>query len=333
MAIDGDTRLSIVVVSYNTRDLTLACLRSVYQHAGRADLEVIILDNASSDGSADAIVEQCPQARLVRSTHNLGFAGGTNAGAALARGEWILLLNPDTVVLDHAIDTLVAFAEQHPAHSIFGGRTLFADRRLNPWSCWRRPTPWSAFCVSAGLTSLFPASALFARESLGAWQRDTVREVDIVSGCFLLIRRDLWQELRGFDPAFFMYGEEVDLCLRAAKLGHKCLICPDAQIVHYGGASEKIRCDQMVRLFTAKAQLFRRHWSPRAARFGIRMLDGWALSRTMVFRLASFLGTRYSESYRTWLRVWRERNAWRSPSDTVSMGQMAPCPTDSGSVA
>src|SRR5690606_35725860 len=125
------------------------------------------------------------------------------------------------------------------------------------------------FCVATGLSSLFRGSSLFNPEGYGGWKRDTVREVDIVSGCFFLIRRELWERLGGFDPAFFMYGEEADLCLRARKLGARPMVTPEATIVHYGGASERVRADKMVRLLQAKALLIRRHWGPVAARSGV----------------------------------------------------------------
>jgi GT2 family glycosyltransferase len=303
--------LSILIIPYNTRDLTLACLRSIYGAQFEAALNVIVLDNASTDGSADAIAEQFPQVHLIRSSRNLGFSGGNNLAAQYASREWLLLLNPDTVVLDGSIQKLLAFAEQHPEGAIFGGRTLFADGSFNPSSCHGRPTPWSAFCIAVGLSSLFRGSRWFDPESLGPWGRDTVREVDCVTGCFLLIRRSIWEQLGGFDESFFMYGEETDLCLRARKLGHKCMICPDATIIHYGGASEKVRADKMVKLFTAKALLFERHWDRRWVGFGIRMLDLWALTRVVAFWAVRWLGPARKEAYQTWRSIWLRRHEWR----------------------
>ena len=298
--------LSILIVSYNTREMTLACVESVFAQT-RADFEVIVLDNASSDGSADAVAARFPRVRLIRSAENLGFARANNVAAQHAIGRYLLLLNPDTVVLDGAIDKLRAFAEAHPEAQIFGGRTRFADGSLNPASCWRRATPWSAACIALGLTSLFPRSNVFARESYGSWARDTVRDVDIVSGCFFLIRRDVWEELRGFDPAFFMYGEEADLCLRARRRGYRCLITPDAQIVHHGGASENVHADKMVRLLTAKAQLFRRHWPAGLVPFGLQMLKLWAFTRMAALGLLRRMQPRRRDSFEAWREIWRRR--------------------------
>jgi N-acetylglucosaminyl-diphospho-decaprenol L-rhamnosyltransferase len=299
------TSLSIFIISHNTRELTLACLRSLFAQTCGIKFEVIVADNASADGSAEAIADTFPTVRLLEPGVNLGFAAGNNLAARHARGEFLLLLNPDTVLLNDSVAAAVAFARSNPDAGIVGGRTLFADGTLNPSSCHGRPTPWSLFCAGVGLSSVFRRSRWFDPESLGRWQRDTVREVPAVTGCFLLIRRELWERLGGFDEAFFMYGEETDLCLRAAKLGQRCVICPEAQLVHYGGRSERARADKMVKLFRAKAQLFERHWDPRWIGFGITMLKLWALTRMVAFGLASLVNPKRRESYETWRKVWR----------------------------
>ncbi|MEE9587482.1 MAG: glycosyltransferase family 2 protein, partial [Hyphomicrobiaceae bacterium] len=141
-------RLTIVIVSYNTREMTLDCLTSIYAETRETPFHVVVLDNMSNDGSPDAIAEAFPQAQLIRSPKNLGFARGNNAAVSQTESELVLLLNPDTVVLDGAIDTLVAFANDNPRAMIWGGRTLFGDRTLNPSSCWRRMTVWNLFCRS-----------------------------------------------------------------------------------------------------------------------------------------------------------------------------------------
>jgi len=320
---------SVLIVSYNTRDMTLACLRSVFAQTPYRAFEVIVVDNASTDGSAQTIAERFPDVRLFALDRNIGFAAANNFAARHATGEWLLLLNPDTVVLDNAIDKLVAFAEAHPEASIFCGRTLFADGSLNPTSCWAKPTIWSMFCLGSGLSALLKDANWAFPAAMRDWKRDTIRQVDIVTGCFFLIRRSLWEQLGGFDPAFFMYGEEADLCLRAAKLGHKCMICPDATIIHYGGASEKVRADKMVRLFRAKAQLFRRHWSASAARFGVAMLDLWALTRMAGFAAASLVKPRHRENFQTWREVWSKRAEWHHV-DTNSPASV-PIPEMTGS--
>jgi len=302
--------VSIVVVSFNTREFTLACLKSIYRETSGAEFEVIVFDNASSDGSADAIAAEFPQARLIRSHQNVGFAAANNLSAAEAGGEYLLLLNPDTVVLDNAVRRLLAFARKNPDGGIFGGRTLNSDRSPNPKSCWGRPTLWSTLNRGIGLSYLFPGNRLFDPEALGGWERNTVREVDIVSGCLFMIRANLWRHLGGFDTQFFMYCEDADLCLRAKKMGSPCLICPESIIIHYGGASERVREDKVVRLFAAKALLFKKHWKPLNAMIGIFLLSLYPLTRLILLWSLSRLGMSKAESYQTWLAIWRRRGDW-----------------------
>jgi len=304
--------VSIVVVSYNTREMTLECLRSVFRETRDTAFELIVLDNASADGSAAAIAAEFgDRLRLIESKDNLGFALGNNRAAESARGEFLLLLNPDTVVLDRAIDRLMAFAKRRPEHGIWGGRTVFADGSLNPGSCWSRQTPWSLVCQALGLSSLFRRVGLFNPEGLGGWDRRGEREVDIVSGCFFLIRRELWNRLGGFNTEFFMYGEEADLCLRARQLGARPAISGDATIVHYGGASETVRSDKLVRLLKAKMDLIRLHFPATKRAAGYWLLSLWPRTRWYAHALLSALGRRASvERRNVWREVVRREREW-----------------------
>ena len=293
--------------------MTLACLQSLLEQTTDISFELIIVDNDSEDNSAQAITEDFSDINLIISKENLGFARANNLASKMAKGEYLLLLNPDTVVLDGAIQKLHAFARKHPCNRIYGGRTLYGDYSLNPFSCWKKSTIWSLFCYATGLVSLFRRNALFDPESYGSWQRDSVREVDIVTGCFLMIERKLWDQLEGFDPQFFMYGEDADLCLRAAQKGARPKITPDATIVHYGGASEKLRADKMIRLFRAKEQLIRRHWTPRSCLLGLTMLRISVLSRLMACTFLHRLGLRrFQPNAQSWSEIWQRRNEWQT---------------------
>lgn len=310
---DAEPLVSIIVVSYRTRELTLECLRSVVRETKHTSYELLVVDNASDDGSAAAIAREFPGIRLMARTDNVGFARANNIAAAEAKGRYLLLLNPDTVVLEGGIDRLVAFARARPAARIWGGRTLYADRSLNPTSCWRRMTLWNVLCRTTGLSGLFPSSQLFNAESYGRWDRSTVREVDIVTGCFLLIERDFWERLGGFDVRFFMYGEEADLCLRAAKLGARPAVTPEATIVHYGGASEKVRSEMMIKLLAGKAELIKRHWSVPTQTLGLTLLSLWPLTRAVALGLAARLLARpmLADQAATWRTIWGARERWR----------------------
>lgn len=278
--------VSIVVVSYRTKDLTLTALRTVFDQTEPGTFELLVVDNASDDGSADAIEEEFGERlTLICSEENLGFARANNLAAELARGEYLLLLNPDTEVLDRAIDRLLEFARTRPRAGIWGGRTLFADRTLNPASCWQRITPWSTVCMATGLRAVFKGSELFNPEGIGAWPRDSVREVDIVVGCFLLTRLETWRELGGFDLRYWMYGEEADLCLRARALGCRPAITPEATIVHLVGASSPDDTRKEALITKARVTLVRTHWPAWQVPFGLSMFWTWALLKGVAARL------------------------------------------------
>ena len=305
--------LTVVVISYNTREMTLDCLRSLEAQTTTPHRTVVV-DNASADGSADAIRAEFPDVLLIAETVNHGFAPAHDVALARApRTPWLLLLNPDTVVLDGAVDRLMAFARRTPEAGIWGGRTLYGDGSLNPTSVFRQQTLWSVACRVLGLNGVFRGSDLFNPEFYGNWPRDTEREVDIVTGCFFLMRRDTWDALGGFDPAFTMYGEEVDLCLRAKAAGWRPRMTPDATIVHYGGASQPVRADRQVRLMKAKMELIRRHFPPATRGAGLALFRLWPLSRALAFGLAGRLpgGAARAEAGRVWAETWARRAEWQ----------------------
>lgn len=301
--------LSVLMVSYNTCPLTLAAIASVYQNT-RTPLELFVVDNASSDGSADAIAAAFPSVKLIRSERNLGFGAACNLAAQQAAGERLLLLNPDTEVLPGAIDRLMAFANRTPDAGIWGGRTLNRDGSLNPSSCWRRQTLWGLACAATGLSALWPRSGWLNPDAYGGWLRDSEREVDVVSGCFLLIDRALWDALDGFAPVFFMYGEDADLCLRARRLGARPRITPLAEIIHEGGASEAVRADKIVRLYRAKAQLMHRHWSAPACLVGRALMQLNVARRWLWFSLRRFQRRAVEQETNPFGHVWARRDDW-----------------------
>jgi N-acetylglucosaminyl-diphospho-decaprenol L-rhamnosyltransferase len=302
--------LTVQIVSYNTRDLTLRCLETLLA-ATAAPMRVVVLDNASDDGSADAVAAAFPQVELIRSPDNLGFARANNVIAGAATTEWLLLLNSDTEVLPGAIDALLAFARANPAHGIYGGRTLFPDGSLNRGSCYDRLTPWSAFCHATGLVAAFKGSALFDSENIGGWARDSVREVDIVSGCFFLTRTALWRELGGFDARFFMYGEEVDLCHRARARGWRPVVTPAATIVHLGGASRSSPASKRIQVARSRASVVALHWPARWRPWGRAMLWLWAANRYAAASLMARAGVGRAAGARgLWAEVWARRRDW-----------------------
>jgi N-acetylglucosaminyl-diphospho-decaprenol L-rhamnosyltransferase len=296
--------LSVVIVSYNTCDLLRECLGSVFRETTEPNFEVIVVDNQSADGSAEMVASEYPTVRLLRPGANLGFARACNAAVRKSRGAWILLLNPDTIVHDRALERLLEFGRSHLEAGICGGRTLRPEGAVDPSSCWARPTLWSMACYATGLTTIFRRSRVFDPESMGRWDRDSIRRVDIVTGCLLLSSRDVWDVLGGFDERFFMYGEDADLCLRAAAAGYRPQITPGAEVTHVVGAASATPGWKRQLGLAGKVSLMDKHWSPVEARIGRLLLLGGVGARAGVARV---LG-RPSP----WRDAWRSRRIWRS---------------------
>jgi len=299
--------VSIIIISYNTRQMTLDCIQSVIDET-TVPYELIVMDNASTDGSAEAIAAAYPDIQLMAEDANHGFAKANNLAAVHAKGEYLLLLNPDTLVLDRGLDKLLEFAQARPDAGIWGGRHLDGDRRMRKDACWRKLSLWNVFCRVSGLTGLFSESEFFNSEAYGGWQRDTERQVDMITGALFLIKRDFWNTLGGFDLRYIMYGEEVDLCLRAAKLGAAPRMTPNAEIIHFGGASDTVRADKMVRMMKAKLTLIEQHF-PVWQRWIGRMLFGlWPWSRAQATRLKAMLKGGKDEN--AWVEIWGRRGEW-----------------------
>jgi len=309
MTLNGKPEVTVIMVSYNTRALTLTAISTLLANAGDVTFRLIVWDNASHDGSADAIASAFPDIELIRSAENVGFAVANNNAAKTVDSEWILLLNPDTETHPRSVENLLRFAKAHPEAGIVGGRTVFPDGSLNIASCWNRMTPWSLLCSALGLSKVFANSPLFNPEGIGGWRRDSVRHVDIVVGCFLMLPTKLWHELDGFSARYFMYGEESDMCLRAAKLGYRPMITPDAQIMHLVGASITKREDKIVKVVRAKATLIRDHWSKKTIPVGIGLLWLWAATRTAGARAVATVSGKKAGAER-WQVIWRQRNDW-----------------------
>lgn len=303
--------LTIIVVSYNTRELTLKALETLYENTHRTQFHTVVLDNDSQDGSADAIAQAFPQVELIRSPDNLGFARANNEVAAKADTEWLLLLNPDTETYENAIDNLLDFGKANPEGGIYGGRTVYPDGSLNPSSCWNKITLRSTVFRAFGLTTAFRNSAFFNPEEIGGWKRDSVRHVDIVVGCFLLIRRELWNELGGFDLKYFMYGEEADLCHRAQKLGYSPMITPDATIMHLVGASTSVAARKIVSVFRARVTLIRDHWHPALAPLGVLLMWFSVALRAFGGHIIGLIkGQNTKDRADRWREVWKQRTIW-----------------------
>jgi len=231
--------LSIVIVNYNTRKLLRSCLASIYAGANGLPFDVCVVDNNSRDNSVGMVRSEFPKVKVTENKSNVGFSKANNAVIAQTDADYILLLNPDTLVLGDAIDRVVRYLEGHPEVGICGCKVLNTDRTLQ-LACRRSiPTPKVAFFRLTGLSKLFPNSKTIARYNLTYEDPETTHEVDAVSGAFLMIRRQAIEDIGLLDERFFMYGEELDWCLRAKRAGWAVMYYPEAEIIHYKGESTK----------------------------------------------------------------------------------------------
>ncbi len=298
--------VAIIIVTYNSAGEIAACLESVFAERESVTQQVVVVDNDSKDGTVDLIRERFPRVDLVLPGENLGFAAGVNLGVERSDAEFVLLLNPDTVIVRHAIDRVVKFAREHPRHGIYGGRTLTPEGDLEPSCCWGSPTLWSMFLFAFGITTLAPRHPLLDPESLGSWQRDSVREVGVVTGCFLLAPRKVWEELGGFDLRYFMYGEDVDLAMRARKAGYAPVIFPEAELIHEVGKSSDTPVHKTLLLYRGKASLVRTHWRGLSKALALLFLSTGTGLRAL---LSSVRGSKDGDFDR-WSTLWHRRHEW-----------------------
>jgi N-acetylglucosaminyl-diphospho-decaprenol L-rhamnosyltransferase len=297
----GLVDLSILIVSYNAADHLGATLRSLQGAAGPSGpYEILVTDNGSADGAADVAEELLGAGAVERLNRNTGFAFAVNRTAERAKGDHLLLLNPDASPRPGAIDAALALLSVRPRAGIVGGRCVTPEGQVDPRSCFGRITAWSLTSGMLGLSSVFRGSPVFDPESLGGWPRDDARPVDVVSGGFLLVTRETWEQLGGFDETYRIYGEDQDLCLRAAAAGFQPCIAPSAEFEHAIGASSAHRADRDVLVLTGRATVVRQHVKHKE--YGLFALRAGVALRALAERVL--------RRRARWSEVWRRRAEW-----------------------
>ncbi|MBG0827433.1 glycosyltransferase family 2 protein [Planomonospora sp. ID67723] len=313
-------KLSVIVVTYRSGGYIGRCLAALESATKGLDAEVVVVDNNSGDGTVDAVRETAPWAKVVARERNGGFAEGCVAGAEAARGRYLVFVNPDAEVQAGALSELIACAERHPDAGIVGGRCVTDAGESDPRSWWGRPTLWSLFCFGTGLSTVFPGHPRLDPESPRPWSGDPdeTRRVPIVTGALMLVERALWDRVGGFDTRIFMYGEDADLCLRAAAAGFRPMVTARAVFLHPGGmSSTSLR--KMMLLYTGKATVVRRHFPPATRGLGLALLQAGVWLRATASRgvappSAERQG-RPTTSRSDWLPLWKARAEWRGGWD------------------
>jgi GT2 family glycosyltransferase len=254
--------ITVIVVNWNTRELLAECLRSIERTAGDLDLETIVVDNASTDGSLEMVHEQFPLVRLMANPDNLGFSRANNEALAVGRGRYLLLLNSDAVLTPGALQVLLALAEAQPRAGIVGARLLNPDGSFQA-SHTPFPTLWQEFLILSGLGRL-----VYGRwyPSRGPEADKGPQRVDYVEGACLLVRREAVREVGGLDDGYFMYAEEVDWCYTMRRVDWEVWYHPEAVVVHHGGASSRgRRTRREADLYRSRVRFFRKYYGDRPA--------------------------------------------------------------------
>ena len=229
--------VSVIIVSWNVRNLLRVCLNSLFKETKDIRFEVILIDNVSTDGSASMVVNEFPEVTLIENKVNRGFAAACNQGVKIARGNYILLLNPDTVVIDGAVQKTVSYADEHSDAGVVGCQVLLNDTEIQK-TCFSYPSIAGLLIQKTGLRRVFSHSRLFGWIDYGWWDRTTEKEVDVVSGMYMLVRREVIASVGLLDEAYFVYAEETDWCYRIKKAGWKIVFTPSARIIHIDGGNK-----------------------------------------------------------------------------------------------
>jgi len=256
--------LSIIIVNYNTKDLLENCLVSVFKAvAPKNGLEVIVVDNNSTDGSRDMVAKRFKQVKLVRNKENLGFARANNEGFGVAKGKYLLFLNSDTVVKRYSFVKPLKFIKNHPKAGAVTIKLITADGTIDLDNHRGFPTPWASFCHFFGLSALFPHSILLNSYHLGQKKLNRIHSIPVAAGSFLLMSAKLFDEIGRWDEAYYFYGEDIDLCYRIGQAGYKIIYYPKVSALHLKGASSGLRketvtlakTDRVTRIKVAKASI------------------------------------------------------------------------------
>jgi GT2 family glycosyltransferase len=228
--------ISVIIVSWNACDYLRDCLNSIRQTGVACVQEVIVVDNASKDGSPEMVEEEFPEVTLIRAGENLGFARANNLGMKCAKGSMYALVNSDVIVHTGCLEILAAFLDQHNNVGLVGPRVLGGDGYLQR-TCRKMPNVWNTVCRILALDRIFPDWQIFSGFEVPYQDLDKCAEVEILSGCFCVARKEAVDEVGGMDEQFFFYGEDIDWCKRFRDAEWKVLFVPEATATHFGGAS------------------------------------------------------------------------------------------------
>jgi GT2 family glycosyltransferase len=262
---DASIEMSVVIVAWNARHYLDLCLDSLAKAPPRRSMEVLVVDNASADGSAAMVESKYPWAKLIKSKENLGFAKGNNVAIRQAAGKYVALVNPDVIVFPGCLDALADFLDENPKVGNVGPRVFNPDMTMQS-TCRRFPTLWNNFCSATRLESIFKGRPFFAGEHMFYFPHDRTLPVDVIVGCFSTIRRETFDEVGLLDEGLFMYGDDVDWCRRARNAGWEVMFHPGGQAIHDRG---KTTAPFPEHFAVAQQRSIIRYWKKHHTVFGV----------------------------------------------------------------
>lgn len=282
-------QLSVIIVNYNVKYFIEQALYSVERAVNNMDAEVIVVDNASQDGSTELIKKRFPNVKLICNEKNTGFAKANNQAITEAKGKYILLLNPDTVIPEDALEKCATYMEQHNDAGALGVKMMDGQGNFLPESKRALPTPMVSFYKIFGLSELFPKSKKFARYHLGYLDKNENHEIDVLAGAYMFIRKEALEKSGVFDEDFFMYGEDIDLSYRIQQSGYKVMYFSEVEILHYKGESTKRGSLNYVRIFYNAMIIFaKKHFSGKRAKLYSRLINFAVYLRAAMSMLRRF---------------------------------------------
>ncbi len=234
-------KLSIVIVSYNTKELLEDCLKSIQNAIGKIETETFVVDNNSEDGTQKEVKKNFPWVKLIANNQNLGFSKANNVALKIVKGEYVLILNPDTVLQKDTLSKMADFMDQNPDISMATCKVELKSGKLDLDARRRFPTPWRSFCHFSHISKIFKNVNFFSEYYMDDIPEDQQHEVDACAGAFMFIRSKDLKKVGFFDEDFFFYGEDLDLCYRFRQQGLKIIYTPITKIIHYKGASSGIK--------------------------------------------------------------------------------------------
>jgi N-acetylglucosaminyl-diphospho-decaprenol L-rhamnosyltransferase len=281
-------RLSVIIVNYNVKYFLEQCLCSVKKAIEKTDAEVFVVDNFSTDGSADYLKKNFSWVKLIVNNKNEGFAKANNIALKQCIGDHILFLNPDTIIPENILEQCLNFFDKHDQAGAIGVKMVDGAGNFLPESKRSLPAPMVSFFKLSGLSALFPQSKFFNRYALGFLDENELHEVEVLCGAFMMVKKNVVLQIGGFDEAFFMYGEDIDLCYRIKKEGNKIYYLGDQTIVHFKGESAKKSSFNYVRIFYQAMKVFvKKHYSTGNAWMIKVLLNTGIYMRAFVSLIAS----------------------------------------------